>query len=231
MPPRLFFDLNTDICPDYAGADWADERQTLALSDKADDQTVLRMVTMWNATNARQRVWWAAQVAGDEADAAEAARVRDEEAAQARLAVDQEADAQRREAEKKKIKLPASNSERPIDDFPTYEPSHFATNKLINFEYVELWYFSKEGCQDAFDSQHSIVAEGFGLTRADEGLVLKLLSTFQASKKVIKDTNLTWTQMSIVKTTMLSEMKKCCWAAHLINSLAVFYYALGEHPY
>ena len=103
-------------------------------------------------------------------DAAEAARVRDEEAAQARLAVDQEADAQRREAEKKKIKLPASNSERPIDDFPTYEPSHFATNKLINFEYVELWYFSKEGCRDAFDSQHSIAAEGFGLTRADEGL-------------------------------------------------------------
>ena len=163
------------------------------------------------------------QVAGDKADAAKAT--------QAHLAIDQEADTQHHEAKKKKIKLPASNSEHLIDDFPTYEPSHFATNKLINFEYVELWYFSKEGCQDAFDSQHSIVAEGFGLTRADEGLVLKLLSTFQASKKVIKDTNLTWTQMSIVKTTMLSEMKKCCWAAHLINSLAVFYYALGEHPY
>lgn len=120
---------------------------------------------------------------------------------------------------------------RPVPNFPTYEPSHFALNKLASFEYVELWYFTREGCQDAYDNQRSVAVEGFGLTRTEDSIALKPLSTFQASKKVVKDTDLTWTQMSIAKTVMLNEMKKCGWLSDDIDCVASFYYAIDSHPY
>ncbi|OJA14346.1 hypothetical protein AZE42_13432, partial [Rhizopogon vesiculosus] len=46
------------------------------------------------------------------------------------------------EAEKKKPKMNGSSDELFVGDFITLRPAQYAMQKINNFEYVELWYFS-----------------------------------------------------------------------------------------
>jgi hypothetical protein len=53
---------------------------------------------------------------------------------------------ERREAEKKKPKINDFNSETPVADIIIPRPSQYAIQKIKNIEYMELWYFSPDGC-------------------------------------------------------------------------------------
>lgn len=182
MAPRIASDPNADVCPEFASADWAGVRRDLALPGESDKQTALRLTTTWTAINARQRLLWAAQVASD-------ARTR-------------------QVGKTKPSNLPALNKARAAPNYPTYVPSRYAIDRLTNFEYVELWHFTREGCQ------RSLAVEG--LASPDE---------------VVQDADLTWSQMSVGMIVMLDEMKKCGWEADFVDSVTAFYRALDAHPY
>ena len=191
MPPRIASDPNADACPEFASADWAAVRRELALPGETDKQTALRLAATWAAINARQRLLWAAQVASDAA-AGGPNGARAPEAAQP----------------KPNVNLPAFtlNLSRAAPDRPTYVPSRYAIDRLANFEYVELWYFTHEG------RQRSLAIEGL------------------AASDVLPDADLTWSQMSVGMITMLDEMKKCAWPADAVDAVAALYRALDAHP-
>ena len=71
-------------------------------------------------------------------------------------------------------------------------PSPFAINKLKSFEYVELSYFTPEGCASAAEENRATAEEAFGLTKVDGFVALKPVASFKASKNVIKDKDLSW---------------------------------------
>ena len=64
-----------------------------------------------------------------------------------------------------------------VEDALAPRPAPFAINKLDNFEYVELWYFTPEGCADASDFSKSSADEAFGLAQIDDVMALKPISS------------------------------------------------------
>lgn len=80
---------------------------------------------------------------------AEQQRLRDEQAVQERLWREEEAEQERIQVKKKKPKINDFDKSKAINDTITPNPSPYAINKLSNFDYAELYYFTKEACAEA----------------------------------------------------------------------------------
>ena len=66
-------------------------------------------------------------------------------------------------------------------------PSPYALERVKKFEYVELWYFSPEGCHDAL-SQRASTEDSFGIMRSDMDLmILKSVASVRTSQKAVPD--------------------------------------------
>ena len=110
-------------------------------------------------------------------------------------------------------------------------PSQYALRRLENFEYLELWYLTQEGCADAAQQQHTQNDDTFGLTKVDDIVALRQVSTLRASKNAIPDASLSFRQMSIAKTTLIQQMTKFQWPDKAITALAEFFTHLEVHPF
>ncbi|KAG2160172.1 uncharacterized protein EDB93DRAFT_1099534 [Suillus bovinus] len=71
------------------------------------------------------------------------------------------------ESEKKKPKMNGFNVASTIGNAIAPCPSQYAIQKLNNFEYIELWYFSPNGCKEAMKMSCSIADNTFSLTKLD----------------------------------------------------------------
>ncbi|KAJ6619338.1 hypothetical protein B0H10DRAFT_1946819 [Mycena sp. CBHHK59/15] len=210
---HIALDPALETCPDYSSAAFLFLRtalvaQTAGLSD-AD--AAAQMVTAWNTDLDTRKAAWATQVQAD-ADAetaviAAAAAQSDLEC----LACEAKEAAERKEADKKKPKLPAFDEDQSVPDYLPPRPSNYAKHKLEQFEYCELWYFTIEGCKDADSARTTQADNAFSLTQTDGGLVLQPLSTARASKP--------------------RPMQAAGWSEGHRTALATFFYALDAHPY
>ncbi|KAG1853435.1 hypothetical protein DFJ58DRAFT_728179 [Suillus subalutaceus] len=84
------------------------------------------------------------------------------------LVLKQEAENKRQETEKKKPKINDFATGMSVGDTLTHCPSQYAIHKLKSFEYIELWYFSPDGCKEAADEANR---------RPTEPLVSRRLTT------------------------------------------------------
>ena len=83
------------------------------------------------------------------------------------------------------------------------QPSQFAIRKLKSFNFIELWYFTDEGCHEAQDSSRAQSDDAYGLTKVNDLIALKPVALLKASWNIISDTDLTWRQLNVSKNTML----------------------------
>jgi hypothetical protein len=103
--------------------------------------------------------------------------------------------------------------------------------KLERLEYVPLWYFTEEGCEDALRFDQSVTQDTFALTKVEDTVSLRPLNVTRASKFSLPDEKLTWRQMDIAKTLMLHHMDEVkSWPPEYIHMLAAFFFALEMHP-
>jgi hypothetical protein len=109
-------------------------------------------------------------------------------------------------------------------------PAQYALRRIEDFEYVELWYLTPEGCSDATQFQSTQHDDTFGLTKVDDLVTLKSISSLKASKNVLLDIDLTFRQMSMVKNAFISLMTKYQWSAKAINAFAQLFTQLELHP-
>lgn len=109
-------------------------------------------------------------------------------------------------------------------------PSQFAVGKLKSYSFIELWYFTEEGCSEAQETNRTLPEDAYGITRVDDLVALKPVTAFKASKNAIPDADLTWRQMNIGKNTMLRYMETCDWPRKHIESFARFYLHLELDP-
>ena len=117
-----------------------------------------------------------------------------------------------------------------VNDFIGPRPSAYALRRLAEFEYVELWYFTQEGCADAMHQQTQN-EDSFGLTKVDDMVSFRPVSALKASKSVVQDADLSWHQMEIAKTTLIQHITKCGWAQKVVMTLAQFFMNLEVHHY
>jgi len=229
--PRLTQDPNLAEKPDFTSAAYDAVCQAIAQAEGSTREAVAtRLSEAWDVDNATKIAAWEQQVAEDQEVANEAARAR-EAADQLELEEQRKEDeAEKKEKEKKKPKLKDLAVNRPVRDTTQLRPSRFAIHKLEDCNYVELHYFTLEGCTEAAKHDRTIAQDAFTFTKANDTLLLKPMASHKPSNKVTPDEDLTWRQMSIAKTTLLHHMGTTGWADQYIMALAEFYLNLENHP-
>jgi hypothetical protein len=176
-------------------------------------------------------VLWNQQEEDDRLTQEEARRLAQEEEDLQRAQNEQEAEAEKREKDKKKPKLNGFDENKTVGNFITPCPAAFALNKLENFDFVELWYFTQEGCLDASDTHRTAAEEAFGLSKVDGFVALKPVASFKASRNVLRDIDLTWRQMTMGKTLLLLHMAKAGWSEAHTTALTHFFLNLEMSDY
>ncbi|KAG1905925.1 uncharacterized protein F5891DRAFT_1249798 [Suillus fuscotomentosus] len=226
----LVADPTLEVIPDFAGNAYAGIRADLqAATNQTEEEVVTRLSDTWNADhNARIAEWNQDQEAEARVLAeAERARITQEDAERAQR--EAEAEKERLEAEKKKPKMNGFDEASSVGDYLTPRPAQYAIQKLTNFEYVELWYFSPEGCRDALKSSRSIAENDLSITRTDDQLTLRPTSAFKASKAAIADHELSFSIFLRAKNLFLVQISKAKWPRPHIDALSLFFWHLENH--
>ncbi|KAG1849838.1 hypothetical protein C8R48DRAFT_613844 [Suillus tomentosus] len=228
MPPGA--DPTMEVMPDFAGALYAGIRADIsAAANQTEEQVIARLEQTWTEGNNARVVEWN-RIREDEALAeADAAR---EQAAQdeaERAQHEAEAEREKLEAEKKKPKMNGFDETSSVGDFLTPRPAQYAIQKLTNFEYVELWYFSPDGCKEALKSSRSIAENDLSITRIDDQLALRPSSAFKASKAALADHELPFSIFLRAKNLFLVQISKAKWPQSHIDVLSLFFWHLENH--
>lgn len=235
--PRILNDPSQAICPDFGSPDWDFLRQPMIDAHPGDqpltvDEAIMRMTMAWTQDNDRKIALWEAQLEQDRADQEELQRLAQEEDVARRTQLEKEAEDQCKEAEKKKPKVNPFDPNRPISRFADPRPATYALNKIHNFEYVELDYFTARGCREAgADSLRSVSQDTLAFTQLDDIITLRPLASVRPSKNVRSDGELSWEEMFDAKNTMLKCIAKAkTWPFEHAEALASFFIAIELHP-
>jgi len=228
--PRIESDPNLQLCPDFSSADFAAIRDAIALAtNTTPDEAVASLTASWETQLASKKAAWADQEHADLLAREEAANEAREAEALLQAQLDKEAADDLREAEKKKPKMHTFSATKSIGADVIPRPSLYALERVRKFEYVELWYFSPDGCSDAAN-QRSSANDSYGISKSDADLVvLKPVSSVRASRKALRDEDLSWDQMEIASTLCLRHLRQLHWPEPATDALAIFWYNLQNH--
>ncbi|EED85537.1 predicted protein [Postia placenta Mad-698-R] len=227
--PRLASDPGLQLCPEFADPEYGILRQGLVAAGQvaSDAAATEHLIAIWSAHNAAKRALWAAQVEGN--------RLADTD----RLLLEAEAcqhadDATAEEAlltqEKRRLQLGTLHFNRDAPSFLDQRPSAYALHKLAKGEYVELWYFTVEGCATARNDR-STAEEAYGITRTDDTLALRPLAAHCASRQAVPDEKLTWDQFCAGNSELQLAVEAAGWPAAHVAMLEAFFYTLSRHPF
>ena len=231
MDNRILHDPHLEVVPNHAGPHYDILRNALTNNGMTQEEAVQALNDSWNLNHAAQIQAWDLQVAEDDA-ALEAQRQVQQQEAEAQ-AVQQQLlqEAEKAEAEKKKPKMKDFDDTTTVGNYIAPRPAQYALRRIEEFEYVELWYLTPEGCADATHRQLTQHDDTFGLTKVDDIVTLKSVSSLKASKNVIPDSELSFRQMSMAKNTFIPLMTKYQWSARAITAFAQLFTQLELHPY
>ena len=184
--PRIDQDPTNVPCPDFTGPAYTAVRQVMSNNGQiTNEQAAEQLTAAWNEMHAQDVDTWNQQVQVDMAEQEELTRLVEEEEARRQAEDEHEKEEERKEQEKKHPK---------INDFDEGKMVvEFAIGKLKSSSLVELWYFTDEGwCAEAQISSRTQSNNTYGLTKVDDLVTLKPVTSFKASCNVIPNTDLTW---------------------------------------
>ena len=228
---RIAHDPHLEAIPDHAGPHYDALRNALTQNGLTVEQAVQSLNDSWNLNHLARTQAWDQQVAED-AVALEAQRQQQQQEVEAQAAQEQlEREAEKAEEEKKKPKMKDFNEDTTVGNFIAPRPAQYALRRIEDFEYVELWYLTPEGCTDATQRQLTQNDDSFGLTKVDDMVTLKSVSSLRASKNVVPDAELSFRQMSMAKNTFIPLMARYQWSEKAINAFAQLFTRLELHPY
>ena len=217
--PRIERDPGLDICPDFASLHYGPLRNSLTDAGATEEEALTRLTESWNQENQARREAWEHQVEEDQ-------QVADKADCLARELEQDELDTARREREKKRPKINDFDANSSVGSYITPRPSTYAINKLENFDYVELFYFTREGCLDAQSNLRTEADDAYGLSKIGDFVSFRSISAVRASKNAIQDIDLTWAQMTYAKTSYLQHLGNAGWPKKHVDALAHSFIAL-----
>lgn len=222
-------DPSNEVCPDFNGDAYTDIREDIRrATGGTQEAVVLRLSQSWTIGHNQRVNEWNLNRERELADAAEADQARAAQEDEARAQQEAEDEREKVEVDKKKPKMNGFNDRASVGDALAPRPSQYATQKLNNFEYIELWYFSPDGCKEALRTARS-VADDFGLTRVDDQLTIRPAYAFKASKAAIADHDLPFSTFLRSKNLFLMQLSKAKWPQTHIDALSLFFWRLENH--
>ena len=200
MEPR---NPTADREPDFEGAEWEGLRTALTDSGKTHDEAVEILLQGWKNQHERNvRAWdeWRQQQERENEEAGDRDNGED------------------------------SAEWRPTPGFLDLQPAQHVMKRLKKKEYVELWYFTAQGCQNAAAADLVSPDETFGFVSTEKGVVIQSVNASTMSSKVIRDEDLSWEQITEGKTRLVGCMGASGWSEQEVKQLARFYLNLDVHP-
>lgn len=132
-------------------------------------------------------------------------------------------DEEPQQPQKKKVIFPDFDLDATIADKIPHHPSPYAVGKIESAEYVELWYFTTEGCKEASKATPTAADDTYGILNTDTGLTLQSIKATKASRNAIADEHLSWEQIMTARHTLITTANRVGWPDKYILSLAQFY--------
>ncbi|TFK17673.1 hypothetical protein FA15DRAFT_710558 [Coprinopsis marcescibilis] len=214
---RLDRDPSMEVMPDYNN-----EAMRTLLQDRLKDRETMEQLIQglkddWETCHQERMAQWAEQQGEENAEAEEAQRLREEEE---RRRLEDE----RSWAAPKKPKLKGLSTNKLVVTVSMPRPSSYALNKLKQFDYVELYYFTPEGCKDASCADRTTSNNALAPACIDDQVVFQPVAAHKPSSKVVMDADLTWNEVSVAKTSLLKCMQDAGWPEEHITALSTFFY-------
>jgi len=229
--PCITHDPNLEARPDFTSVAYDAICTALAAAEGiAKEAVTTRLSDAWDNDHDIRKAAWDQQLKEDEAEETITRLAREEDQQCEQEELRQAEEAERKEKEKKRPKVKDFVANKPVKDTTQLHPSRFAVHKLEEREYIELYYFTLEGCTEAAKLDRTIAQDAFTFAKADNTLLLKPMASHKPSNKAIPDEDLTWRQMSIARASLLHHMAQTGWPEQHIVALMEFYLNLESHP-
>lgn len=229
MAERILQDPNLEVIPDHAGPFYAAIRDNLTQNGMTVEQVIEALNTSWNQNHEARVQRWNQQIIEDANAEEEAQRQVAEQEAQQQNPEPRDNDP--KDSEKKKPKMNDFDDTAVVDSYIAPRPAQYALRRIEEFDYVELWYLTPEGCSDTSQNLQTQNDDVFGITKVDDMISLRSVSALKASKNVVPDAQLSFRQVSMAKNTFIPLLNKYRWPEKAINGLAQFFTQLEMHPY
>ncbi|KAF8137034.1 hypothetical protein EV363DRAFT_1445946 [Boletus edulis] len=225
-------DPNLEVRPDFAAAPYQVVQEALVNAIvENDEQAIAHLADAWDADHDQRIADWNA---AREAQNQEGRPGQPQQPPNAPNALENvnndEAGTDVVDSEKKKPKISDFNAERPPPSVIIPRPPQYAIQKISTFEYIELWYFSTEGCNEASHNQRSHADDTFGITAVHDLLTLRPVASVKASHNACADCDLSFSQFLQAKNNFLHHIKQVSWPDKHVDALAEFFWNLDNHP-
>ncbi|KAG1763045.1 hypothetical protein EDD22DRAFT_846671 [Suillus occidentalis] len=190
---RLHSDPSLLVCPDFTSERYRTSRTPFVSVTVTEAQAAESLQLVWVATNDDLRVQWHQQLAEDVRLRTERERLAEEEATRLRQLRQQEEETMRADERKKNRFKHTDILMRPRPDTNEEDTfvSDFALRKIDKGHFVELYYWTNPGLEEALFSYSTRDDEGLIPSEQDGATVWISAAASKPSKHVIPDRFLT----------------------------------------
>lgn len=231
---RLHSDPSLLVCPDFLSDPYQASRASLVTPTITEAQAADLLRNVWVTTNNALCTQWRQQTVEDERLRTEQQRLADEAAErhQQTLQLDDETNKadERKKNRSKHLPIPM----RPRPDATDYEVlvSDFALRKIDKGHYVELYYWTNIGIQEAHSTYRTRDDEGMVPTTSSDGSTVWVTAAgAKPSSAVIADRNLSTVEFAQAVPRIVSALEEYDWPVQRITMLARFWGAVMLHRY
>ena len=162
--PRITVNPNLTEAPDFTLKVYAIARDAIAAQHQITAEEAAECLNeAWTTDNNAKKLAWEEQELADHEEAVQRAWEEEQRIGEPQRDEQNEA----REPKKKKPKLNSFVTNCPIATAIKLRPSRFTLHKLEEHDYIELSYFTPEGCAEAASNDHAVAEEAFSFSKVN----------------------------------------------------------------
>lgn len=224
-------DPNHNICPDYMSEVFDNARAQLINANTTEEQAVQLLKNIWEANNNADKVTWRQQEEDEREDREHREQLEDDERERLEQARAEEEEATRKEDRKKNKHKFTAILATGIPNEAAITPCSYALRKMDKGEYVELWYFTNDGLEEAnrkktVDDDAMIMS-----TLADGSSAWVTAASTRDARAVLNDEDLPFEEFCQACPRMLTTMAETDWPEDRIRMMAMFWRNIQIHKF
>ena len=228
--PRIQFDPALLECPDFASPTYAAARAPLVNDNTTEEQAIQRLRVIWSAGNEADKITWQAQNEEDDIARADRLRIQTEADVLKAQTEIEEAEALRKEEMKKNKSKYIPIPDRDVPSVARVVASNYAVRKMEKGLYVELWYYTNAGLDEAFRNSNTVDDEAMIMVRLPNGSTSWVpAASSRTSSGVIEDRYILWEDFCQAAPRMIIAMEEADWPQEHVAMLAKFWGNLQIH--
>lgn len=231
---RLHSDPRFLVCPDFMTERYRVSRISMVTATVTEEQAAGTLRNIWVTTNEDLCLQWQQQLVEDERQKAEKQRIDEEEHERQRVALQlEEATARADEKKKNRLKhIPIPMRPRPFANDEEALISEFAIRKLDKGQYIELYYWTNHGLEDAMINYRTRDDDRLVPTTGEDGSTVWIsAASSKPAPGVIADRHLSPADFAQAIPRIVAALEERDWPQQRVLMLAQFWGGIMLHRY